>query len=45
MRYIIALIYTNFKSRVIESEPIGRYLPGSLEDRVIVQFEHIKKSP
>jgi hypothetical protein len=42
MRYIIALIYTNFTSRVVEGEPIGRHPPGSLEDKVIVQFEYIK---
>ncbi|KJZ75319.1 hypothetical protein HIM_05245 [Hirsutella minnesotensis 3608] len=38
MRYILALIYSNFSSRVV-SKRIGAHEPGSTEDEILVQFE------
>ncbi|PHH60263.1 hypothetical protein CDD82_2327 [Ophiocordyceps australis] len=38
MRYIIAILYSNFTSRVV-SKRTGHFEPGSTEDEIIVQFE------
>ncbi|PFH62475.1 hypothetical protein XA68_13377 [Ophiocordyceps unilateralis] len=43
MRYILAVIYTNFSSRVV-SKKTGAYEPGSLEDEIMIQFEEVSNS-
>jgi hypothetical protein len=40
MRYILALIYSNFTSKVV-SKKAGVYEPGSAEDEIMVLFERI----
>lgn len=39
MRYILAIIFTNFKVNVVDPASFGRHTPGSLEDKLWAQFE------
>ncbi|KAL8638751.1 MAG: hypothetical protein Q9228_004126 [Teloschistes exilis] len=41
MRYILAVIFSNFTARPIRVETFGHYTPGSLEDTLWVQMERI----
>lgn len=41
MRYILALIYSNFTTHVVEEETFGRHPPGSLNERLMVKLEQL----
>jgi hypothetical protein len=39
MRYILAIIFTNFQVTVADLSSFGRHMPGSLEDKLWLKFE------
>lgn len=41
MRYVLAFIYSNFRTIAIDDGSFGRYSPGSLDDRLMVKFERL----
>ncbi|KAL8950435.1 MAG: hypothetical protein Q9222_003529 [Ikaeria aurantiellina] len=42
MRYILALIFSNFTAQPVRIDSFGRHTPGSLEDALCVQFTRIQ---
>lgn len=41
MRYVIAVVYSNFKTVTVKDGSFGRHPPGSLDDRLMVKFERL----
>ena len=41
MRYILALIFSNFKTYTVPDASFGLHPPGSLDDRLLVRFERL----
>ncbi|KAB8296762.1 hypothetical protein EYC80_002179 [Monilinia laxa] len=41
MRYILVVIFTNFRTTVANPETFGQFAPGSLEDRLWVRFTRL----
>ena len=41
MRYVIAVIYSNYRTVVFDDGSFGKHPPGSLDDRLMVRFERL----
>ena len=41
MRYVIAVVYSNFRTVVVDDGSFGRHPPGSLDDQLMVKFERL----
>ena len=42
MRYVIAVIYSNFRTVAVDDGSFGRHPSGSLDDRLMVKFERLR---
>lgn len=41
MRYVIAVIYSNYRTVAVDDGNFGKHPPGSLDDRLMVRFERL----